>query len=165
MLTYDIVIEDPRWQFDALTALCTQVGDCLMGWVPLPDGAEAVLMVCDDARIKELNQSFRDKNAATNVLSWPSEDLSAETDGDMPVPAQDPELGDIALSYETCQREAAELGRRFEHHLTHLILHGTLHLLGFDHIRDADAARMEAIEIEVLEFLGIPNPYIDETKG
>ncbi|NNK77112.1 MAG: rRNA maturation RNase YbeY, partial [Litoreibacter sp.] len=69
------------------------------------------------------------------------------------------ELGDIALAYETCAREASEQGKEFADHVTHLLVHGTLHLLGFDHINDADAARMEGLEVRILANLGLPDPY------
>jgi hypothetical protein len=76
-----------------------------------------------------------------------------------PDPAGGPELGDIAIAFETCDYEAAEAGLPFDHHVTHLLVHGTLHLLGYDHERDEDAEVMERIEVEVLASLGIPNPY------
>ena len=71
----------------------------------------------------------------------------------------DAELGDIAISYDTCAREAADAGIPFDHHVTHLIVHGTLHLLGFDHVRDADGTLMEGFESEILGKLDIPDPY------
>lgn len=123
---------------------------------------EISLLGCDDARIAVLNGDFRDKPQATNVLSWPSDERAAETDGAPPVPPEgpDPELGDIAIAYDTCAREAAEQGKPMTDHVTHLLVHGCLHLLGYDHIRPADAALMERIEMEVLASLGIPNPYV-----
>lgn len=129
-----------------------------------PEDCDISVLACDDARIAALNESFRDKPTATNVLSWPSEDLGAATEGgrpEMPTPdfTGSVELGDIAISHETCAREAAELGRTFEDHVTHLIVHGTLHLLGYDHIRDLDAVLMQGIETEILGKLGINDPY------
>ena len=72
------------------------------------------------------------------------------------------ELGDIALSYDTCAREAAESSKRFEDHLTHLIIHGVLHLLGYDHLTEGDASLMEGIEVEILGNLGLDDPYDDD---
>ena len=95
-------------------------------------------------RCRALNRDYRGKDAATNVLSFPQ-------------PA--PLLGDIILARETVVREAAEKGVSFEAHLVHLIIHGWLHLQGYDHETEADAARMEAIEIAALARLGIDNPY------
>ena len=108
-------------------------------------------MGCDDARIAELNGDFRDKPQPTNVLSWPSEERGAAQPGAAPAlpTGPDPELGDIAIAYETCAREAAEQGKPMADHVTHLIVHAVLHLLGYDHIRDADATLMEATEVEI----------------
>jgi probable rRNA maturation factor len=96
------------------------------------------------------------------VLSWPSRERAARVAGAVPAlpdPAEGPELGDIAIAYETCDYEAAEAGLPFEHHVTHLLVHGTLHLLGYDHESEEDGDLMERIEVEVLASLGIPNPY------
>ena len=116
-------------------------------------------MGCDDARIAELNAEFREKQTATNVLSWPAQEL-APPQAPTPDPFEDEtELGDIALAYETCHREAEEAQLTPQAHITHLIVHGTLHLLGYDHIEDTDAELMEGLEVEILAKLGIPNPY------
>ncbi|HSF64731.1 MAG TPA: rRNA maturation RNase YbeY, partial [Paracoccaceae bacterium] len=128
-------------------------------------GFAVCLMGCDDARIAALNADFRGKPQPTNVLSWPSEERAAETPGDMPdLPAPgdsaDPEeLGDIALAWETCAREAAEQGKSMADHVAHLVVHGILHLLGFDHITDEDAALMEGIETRALASMGVSDPY------
>ncbi len=162
----DLVIEDARWDEDALAALCERAARAsLVHLGHDPRGFEIALLACDDARIAALNAEFRGKPAATNVLSWPTWDLSAEEDGEAPEPpetgtADAPEpLGDIALAYETCAREAIEQGKSLEAHLTHLVVHSTLHLLGFDHIRDKDAALMEKTETEILAQLGVADPY------
>ncbi len=162
----DILIEDPRWQAANLEGLATQAYGAVLAYFQMPDaGYEISIMGCDDARITALNQGFREKDSPTNVLSWPAEDRS--TAGKRPeIPASDPhgpptELGDIAISYETCKREATAAGKRMEHHVTHLIVHGVLHLLGYDHIIDKDAAIMEAIEVEILGKMGISDPYCE----
>mgnify|MGYP006287624467 CR=1 FL=1 len=97
----------------------------------------------------------------TNVLSWPAADRAPARPGETPAPPDpaDGELGDIALSYETCAREAAEAGKTLEAHATHLIVHGILHLLGYDHETDADAALMERLEAEILGKMGVVAPY------
>lgn len=162
----DLVSEDPRWDEDALARLAEQAANatlCHLGHAP--DGFEIVLLACDDVRIAALNADFRDKALPTNVLSWPEWDLSAETEGDAPdLPEagapEDPEpLGNIALAYDTCAREASAQGKPFDAHVTHLIVHSVLHLLGYDHIRDKDAALMEETEVRILAQLGVRDPY------
>ena len=128
-------------------------------------GFTLCIMGCDDARIQELNGGFRGRTKPTNVLSWPSEERGAVDEGgvpDLPEPgdADDPEhLGDIALSYDTCAAEAADAGKALADHVTHLVIHGVLHVLGYDHIRDGDATLMEGIEVRALARLGLSDPY------
>jgi probable rRNA maturation factor len=162
----DCVIEDARWQDFGLEPLALRAVQATLAMLNLPgSGFTLALMACDDARIATLNADFRGKPAPTNVLSWPSEELAAEDEGEMPdLPeaggADDPEsLGDIAIAYDTCAREAAEAGKTMADHVTHLIVHGLLHCLGYDHIRDGDAALMEGTEVRVLATLGISDPY------
>ena len=162
-VTVDAVIEDERWADAGLEPLALRATDAVLGHLGL-DAAlwEIALLACDDARIATLNAEFRGKVSPTNVLSWPSFDLAAGSAGsrpERPDPAMGPELGDIALAFETCAREAAEADIPLENHIAHLIVHGTLHLLGYDHIRDEDADLMERIEAEILATMGIPNPY------
>lgn len=108
------------------------------------------ILLADDARLAELNLAFRSKVGPTNVLSFPA--------------PQNPEgwLGDVALAYGTCRREAEAQGKRLEHHLQHLVAHGVLHLVGYDHEGDAEAAEMEALEVKILAGLGAPDPYAAE---
>lgn len=162
----DIMIEDQRWDEVALPALAERAARAVLAHRGLEAADfEISLLGCDDARIAALNADFRDKPRPTNVLSWPSEERAAEDEGGEPEPPEPfapgmPEgLGDIAIAYETCAREAAEAGKPMADHVTHLIVHGVLHLLGFDHIREGDAELMEKIEIEVLAGMGIVNPY------
>jgi len=106
---------------------------------------ELSLACVDDAAIQTLNRDYRGKDKPTNVLSFPIEG--------------GPLLGDIVLAYETTKMEAAAQGKSFDHHLTHLIIHGFLHLLGYDHMDNKSAAIMESLEIAALSQLGIDNPY------
>lgn len=162
-MTIDLIIEDARWTDAGLEARAeTAVRAALAHLGYDPDAWEIALLACDDARIAVLNADFRAKPQPTNVLSWPSDERGAETDGaapEPPDPGEGPELGDLAIAYETCAREAADAGIPFGDHVSHLIVHGTLHLLGYDHTRDQDAELMERIEVEILASLGIPNPY------
>lgn len=162
----DLVVEDPRWDADTLTRLAERAAQQTLGVLGLPcEGYEIVLLACDDARIAELNADFRGKPVPTNVLSWPAHDLAPATDGAHPAPPPPPDsidpeaLGDIALAHDTCLREAAEQGKSADDHVTHLIVHAILHLLGYDHIRDMDAALMEETETRILATLGVADPY------
>lgn len=164
----DLVIEDDRWDEESLHVLAERAARATLSCLGLAtDGYEIVLLACNDARIATLNADFRGKPQATNVLSWPSWDLSSESAGSLPDPAPDatpdnPEsLGDIALARDTCLREATEQGKTMDDHLTHLIVHSVLHLLGYDHIRDKDAALMEETETRILASLGVADPYCD----
>lgn len=113
---------------------------------------EISLLFADDARIQPLNRDWRATDKPTNVLSFPSIDLK-------PGDAMPAILGDIILAYETVAREATEEGKLFDHHVSHLLLHGFLHLLGYDHQSEAEAVEMETIETHILGLLAIPDPY------
>jgi probable rRNA maturation factor len=162
----ETLIEDDRWTALDLAPLGERAAQAaLKGAGIAPVGFSLCLMACDDARIAVLNSQFRGKPAATNVLSWPSEDRASDVFGEPPPPpepgdADDPlHLGDVALAYDTCLREAVEQGKSLSDHACHLIVHGVMHLLGYDHEDDEDAALMERIEISALATLGIANPY------
>jgi probable rRNA maturation factor len=111
------------------------------------DGEGVVLLLTDDATVRDLNARFRGKDAATNVLSFPAP------------PNMERHLGDVALAYGTCAREAVEQDKPLAHHLQHLVAHGVLHLLGYDHISDDEAEAMEGLERVVLSGIGVPDPY------
>lgn len=164
----DLVVEDDRWDEVHLHALAERAARATLTHLGMPvAGYEIVCLACNDARISELNADFRGKPAPTNVLSWPAWDLGAESDGGLPLapppPDTDPEspecLGDIALARDTLLREATEQGKAVDDHLTHLVVHSVLHLLGYDHIRDKDADLMEETEARILARLGIADPY------
>jgi len=165
----DILIEDSRWQSVSLQDLVDLAGDATLAHLGIdPLETEISVLACDDIRIATLNTEFRGKPRPTNVLSWPSQDRSAKQAGAKParpIDMTDMELGDIALSYDTCKREAEEMGLAFEDHITHLTIHGILHLLGYDHIRDLDATLMEGLETSILGKLGVADPYRDDEAG
>jgi probable rRNA maturation factor len=165
MLT-DTLIEDPRWQEAGLEALAETAAAATLAHLGLtPQDWEIAVLACDDARIATLNAEFRDKPTPTNVLSWPATDHAVDTPGASPdKPPQGGDegpqhLGDIAIAYDTCAREAAAQGKPMADHVTHLMVHGVLHLLGYDHIRDEDATLMEATEVAILGKLGLSDPY------
>jgi probable rRNA maturation factor len=110
-------------------------------------GQSIAILLTDDARLRRLNAQFRGKDAPTNVLSFPVAQTSAD------------DLGDIALAFGVCAREAADQGKELSAHLQHLTAHGVLHLLGYDHQSDADAEVMEAKERRILAGLGLADPY------
>lgn len=114
------------------------------------NGTVAILLT-DDAAVQKLNARFRGKDQPTNVLSFPA--------ADMPMPGLPPAWGDIVLAHGTCAREAAEQGKSLSDHLSHLVVHGILHLRGHDHEDDAEADTMEGLERHILADLGIADPY------
>ncbi|HXQ50288.1 MAG TPA: rRNA maturation RNase YbeY [Stellaceae bacterium] len=113
--------------------------------------AELSLLLADDTLVRTLNRRWRGRNRATNVLSFPSGDAGARGRPRL--------LGDVVLAYETVAREAAEQGKTLADHMAHLVTHGVLHLVGFDHEEDAQALRMERLERRILARLGVADPY------
>jgi probable rRNA maturation factor len=157
----DCIIDDPRWQDFGLAPLAEAAAQASFAALGLTPAEEAIaLLACDDTRIATLNADFRGKPQPTNVLSWPAVNRAAASPGAMPDLPQDAvALGDIAIAWDTCAQEAADQGKTMQAHVTHLVIHGILHLLGFDHVRDADAALMEATETRILASLGVADPY------
>ena len=118
------------------------------------DGGSVTVLLTDDGAVRELNARFRQQDKPTNVLSFPAP------------PNPEDHLGDVALAYGVCAREASEQGKPIAHHLQHLVAHGVLHLLGYDHEDDAQAEAMEGLERVVLAGLGVPDPYLaDPSSG
>jgi probable rRNA maturation factor len=117
-----------------------------------PAGAELSVVLSDDAHVQALNRQWRDIDTPTNVLSFPS---AAIEPGGMPEML----LGDIVFAHETIVREAMAMGKTFNDHFTHLIVHGFLHIFGYDHQNDKDAKMMENLERRSLAALGLPDPY------
>jgi len=124
--------------------------------------AELAIMLTDDAGIQTLNRNWRGLDKATNVLSFPAvQPPSGHEPDDVDAPRM---LGDIAIAYQTTRREADEEEKTFENHLSHLAIHGFLHLVGYDHEKDGEAETMEALEREILATLGIADPYADQDR-
>lgn len=132
------------WVRAAAAALCAELGIT---------GSEACVALSTDRHVAELNGAYRGKPLPTNVLSFPASSRACEG------AAQSRFLGDVVLAHETLAREAAELGLPFENHLQHLVVHGLLHLLGYDHQTHHAAQKMEALEVRILGRLGIADPY------
>jgi probable rRNA maturation factor len=119
--------------------------------------AELAVMLTDDAGIRTLNSNWRGIDKPTNVLSFPALQPTGPSGPD-DAPRM---LGDVAIAYETTRQEADDEQKPFDHHLSHLAVHGFLHLIGYDHEKDDDAETMETLEAEILAQLGIPDPYAD----
>jgi probable rRNA maturation factor len=153
----DAIVEDERWQDVGVDALAERAARSTLRFLGAePADHEISLLAADDARLMELNSAFRGRDRPTNVLSWPSgEPVSRGSAGKEPV-----FLGDLALAYETCRNEASAADRPFGNHVTHLVVHGVLHLLGYDHEDKDEAEAMEDIEVKILASLGVENPYI-----
>ena len=161
----EVSIEDDRWADVGLDGLASVACTATLAHLGLEPSDFAIsLLGCNDARIATLNAEFRDQPTSTNILSWPAEYRKPVDTSGLAIAGHQgnglpQELGDIAMAFETCYREAREAGKPLPQHVTHLLVHGTLHLLGYDHIEDKDAAIMESLEAEVLATLGIEDPY------
>ena len=159
MITVDIEIEDEAWTKAEpdVEALVWRAAQAVLDAHEDIEGNGIVILLADDDSVQALNRDFRQKDYATNVLSFPS----------VMSPGVNPEgqIGDIALAFGVCQREAAEQGKPLAHHLQHLVAHGVLHLLGYDHQDDAEAEAMEAFEREILAGLDIPDPYAEPASA
>jgi len=149
----EITVNEPRWETLDPAALLAASLAAVKEETDDPGLARIVsALFTSDRDVQALNAEWRKKDKPTNVLSFPSEPIPGLPDEVQP-------LGDIALAFETCAREAKEKGVPLKDHATHLIVHGVLHLLGYDHVREDDAEAMEALEIMTLARLGIANPY------
>ncbi len=149
------MVETDGWPEEAALSDLASIAIAAV-WDELASGnqpdSELSLVFTDDAAIKELNNDWRDKDKPTNVLSFPAFPIK-------PGQAPGPMLGDIVIALETVVREAEDEEKSFDHHLTHLIVHGVLHLLGYDHETDDEAEEMEQLERKILARLAIPDPY------
>jgi probable rRNA maturation factor len=146
----EVLIEGGGWELSPPDARGLALAAAAAALAAADTRGGLAILLADDARLADLNGAFRSKSGPTNVLSFPA-------------PAN-PEgwLGDLALAFETCRREAEAQGKRLEHHLQHLVAHGVLHLVGYDHEGDAEASVMEGLEAEILAGLGAPDPYAAE---
>jgi probable rRNA maturation factor len=137
-----------------VAAIALSTGAALLEDLPL-ERAELSLVLADDAMVQELNRQYRGQDKPTNVLSF-----AALDDEDAPEPEDGPLLlGDVIIAYETTAAEAEAEGKSLSDHLSHLVVHGVLHLLGFDHLEEDEAEEMEGLESSILGMLGIADPY------
>ncbi|MFL9823874.1 rRNA maturation RNase YbeY [Rhodoplanes sp. SY1] len=153
--TIDVVVESPLWAAEPEAE--AQVLRAVTAALPADLGPrELAVVLADDATVKTLNARYRGKDTATNVLSFPAVPGATGAAGDDAAPVL---LGDVVLAFETVRAEAERDGTPFAHHLGHLVVHGVLHLLGYDHETESEAEAMEARERDVLASLAIPDPY------
>lgn len=148
-LKIDVLVDSDHWQEPAKARSLVRRAVAQAAAMASTTGTELAIVLTDDSAIRQLNRLWRGIDAATNVLSFPSKRAADEP----------PHLGDIVLAYETIAREAGAEGKPFAHHLAHLTVHGFLHLVGYDHDKDADAEAMEQTERKILRRLNIPDPY------
>lgn len=162
-LVIDLVIEDEGWAgpdceidcelLKSATRAALAAAKGVVATKARARGAEIAILLASDERIRDLNRQYRAKDAPTNVLSFPAGDSAGLA------PAGPVLLGDIALARQTVMGEAEASGIPLVHHAAHLVCHGMLHLLEYDHMTDNDAVEMESLEVLILESLGIPDPY------
>jgi probable rRNA maturation factor len=159
-LKLDVLVESDRWQNVGVAKATVQRALKQAAAALLTKTAELAIVLTDDAAMRMLNRNWRGVDAATNVLSFatnnPGTRHSLSRPGNQLVGNH---LGDIVVAYETVKREARRDGKPFDHHLAHLVVHGFLHLLGYGHMNDAQARRMEAAERTILCELAVPDPY------
>jgi probable rRNA maturation factor len=162
-MTVDLIMEDARWKTLNLFSIANAAFKETLSQLNLKsENFICCVLACSSEKIKGLNAQFRGKDNSTNVLSFPSKAEKYDTKSSLKfkVNADPFELGDIAIAYEVCKKEADVSKIKFEDHVYHLIIHSVLHLLGYDHEEEKNAAEMEKIEVQVLAKLGISNPYL-----
>ncbi|WP_312781643.1 rRNA maturation RNase YbeY [Brevundimonas sp.] len=147
----EIEVEDAAWTaaLPDVEAVVMRAATAALGTVE----GDLVVLLTDDAEVQDLNQRFRDKDRPTNVLSFPAAESAF------------PHLGDVVLGFVYCAAEAEAQGKALSDHLSHLVVHGVLHLLGRDHEDEAEAEEMEAEEREILASLGVADPYAAEHEA
>jgi probable rRNA maturation factor len=152
----DVMVESRLWEREAASMDAVQRAIAQAAAMVDEDvtDTELAVVLTDDAAIRTLNHQWRGLDKATNVLSFPAPDPLSD--------AGMQHLGDIVIAFETLAREAGEEGKPFHHHLSHLAVHGFLHLLGYDHESERDAETMEQLERTILAKLGVPDPYASQ---
>jgi len=151
----EVEIEDAAWTaaLPNAAAVVERAATAALGTV----AGDVVVLLTDDETVRDLNARFRDKDRPTNVLSFPA--------ADMTLPGHAPHLGDLVLAYGVCAAEAQAQGKPMADHLSHLTVHGVLHLLGRDHEVEAEAEEMEAEERTILASLGVADPYRTDVQA
>ena len=151
MIEVEVEVEDEAW-LEALPEVEALVSRAVRAALDGEGEGAVTVLLADDEAIAELNARFRGRHSATNVLSFPAAQTAA------------PHLGDVALALGVCSAEAVAQSKPLAHHLQHLVAHGALHLVGFDHQSDDEAEAMEMRERVVLAGLGVPDPYASDSS-
>lgn len=160
-LSIDVLFDSPLWGKSRLSARQLTHHVLNITWDSIPRRPKGIcpaltVTLTDDSNIRILNRDYREKDKPTNVLSFPMfEKLS-----DIPTGAGEIPLGDIFIAFETIRQEALDQGKNLADHYTHMLIHGFLHLLGYDHMTESDANTMESLEIRILKKFSIANPYL-----
>jgi probable rRNA maturation factor len=151
----EVEIEDAAWTaaLPDAASVAERAATAALGTV----AGDVVVLLTDDAAVRDLNARFRDRDRPTNVLSFPA--------ADMTLPGHAPHLGDLVLAFGVCAAEAEAQGKALADHLAHLTVHGVLHLLGRDHEAEAEAEEMEAEERSILASLGVADPYRSDAQA
>jgi len=150
----DVIVRSARWRKRPTAKTIVKKAVLAAARAVSTRPTELAIVLSDDSAIRTLNRDWRGKNAPTNVLSFP-----AAAPGKWR--SASPYVGDIVIAYQTTAREAVAEGKPFNHHLSHLAVHGFLHLLGYDHENDRDAEQMERLERRILKRLAVPDPYAE----
>jgi probable rRNA maturation factor len=155
VLAVDVLLDSSLWKTSKEVESTVRRAVAAAANVLSTGDAALAIVLADDSTVRQLNRAWRGVDAATNVLSFPTKRAGGDP----------PHIGDIVLAYETVAAEARAEGKPFAHHLAHLVVHGFLHLLGYDHARSNDAQTMERLERDVLRRLAIPDPYRRRVKS
>ena len=153
----DVLVQSPRWKKQPRAAAIVRKAIQAAAKATSTRLPELAIVLTDDSAIQALNRDWRGFDKPTNVLSFPAPKRRAGSR------QGDNSLGDVIIAFQTVAREAAGEGKPFKHHLSHLAVHGFLHLLGHDHETDRDARTMERLEVKILAGLGVPDPYAEQS--
>jgi probable rRNA maturation factor len=156
-LEADVLVQSPLWEAEPQAEKAVRAALAGAAALLSTSGGEVSIVLTDDSAIRTLNRQWRGIDKPTNVLSFPA--AKGGEGGDAPM------LGDIVIAYETLKRECETEDRLFLHHLTHLTVHGFLHLIGYDHETDAEADEMEGLESRIMAHMNMPDPYAPNDPG
>ena len=165
-MNIEILLENGNWEKESTEKAIKESAEAVFAFLELKnDDIEICFLCTDDEEIRTLNKTYRGVDKATNVLSFPADSYPDENDEDNDLKDSEETspktclLGSVALSFDTIRSESENQKKTFENHLRHLVVHSVLHLLGYDHIDETDAEKMEILEIKILKNIGLSDPY------